>query len=150
MSTSRIPQAVDALVSLLTDALDATAVQVVDGMLLQNQERAGLTIGSDIDDSTFPWEQRWSGLGHATRQETFEVPCVLWVRTGDTEAVSDTRSEVFGYFGLIEATLRDFPDLDLNTNAIRAQVLPKAYAQPQTEAGLVCRIDFNINIEGVI
>ena len=148
MSSSRIPQAVDALVALLDDALD---IEVTDGALLQNQERAGLTVGADVEESRFPWEQDWVGLGHVSRDETFEVPCVLWVRTGDTEAVSDTRAEAFGYFADIESALRTSEDLGLDgAYNVRADVRPTAYAQPQTDSGLVCRIDFRIRIQARI
>ena len=147
MSSSLIPVCVDALVALLTPAL--STIEVRDGGILQNDERAALMVGSDLANSDFPWDQRWAGLGHITRDETFEIPCTLWVRSGDT-VLKPYRDECFGYFATVESTLRTSPSLGIGTNTIRAQVVPQKYSQPQTPDGVVCRIDFIVNVEGRI
>ena len=147
MSTSRIPAVVDALVTLLDAAL---SIDVRDGAILQNVESAGLTVGADLDDARFPWEQDWAGLGHASRDETFEVPCVLWARSGDNQ-VSAVRTQLFGYFATVESTLRTNEGLGLGgAFNIRADVRPVAYNQPQTPDGVVCRIDFVIRVQARI
>lgn len=147
MSSSRIPACVDALVSLLDAAL---AIEVRDGAVLQNVERAGLTVGADLDDSTFRWEQDWAGLGHSQRDEVFDVPCVLWARSGDND-VATVRTEVFGYFASIESTLRTSENLGITGGFnVRADVRPTAYSQPQTPDGVVCRIDFTVRCQARI
>ena len=148
MSSSRIPAAVDALVLLLDAAL---SIEVRDGAVLQNTERAGLTVGADLDGSDFPWEQDWVGLGHVSRDETFEIPCVLWVRSGDVESVKAARDEVHGYMTTIESTLRSNETLGLaGANNVRADVRPTNYAQPQTPDGVVCRCDFRVRVQARI
>ena len=147
MSSSRIPAVCDALVSLLDTAL---SIEVRDGAVLQNVERAGLTVGADLEDSTFAWEQDWAGLGHSQRNEDFTVPCILWARSGDND-VATVRTEVFGYFASVESTLRSNEGLGLaGSFNIRADVRPVAYSQPQTPDGVVCRIDFVIRCQARI
>lgn len=144
MSSSRIPAVCDALVSLFDGAL---AIEVRDGAVLQNVERAGLTVGANLDDSQFTWEQDWAGLGHSQRDETFDVPCVLWARCGD-DTVATVRNEVFGYFATIESTLRANESLGFaGLYNVRADVRPTAYSQQQTPDGVVCRIDFSIRVQ---
>jgi len=144
VSSSRIPAACDALVSLLDAAL---SIEVRDGAVLQNVEQAGLTVGANLDDSVFRWEQDWAGLGHSQRDEVFEVPCVLWARSGEN-TVSTVRTEVFGYFATIESTLRSNESLGFAGQFnLRADVRPTAYAQPQTPDGVVCRLDFTIRVQ---
>jgi hypothetical protein len=147
VSSSRIPAVVDALVSLLDAAL---AIEVRDGEVLQNVEQYGLTVGADLDGSDFQWEQDWAGLGHSQRDEVFEVPCVLWGRSGDN-TVSAVRTAVFGYFATVESTLRTDEDLGFDGSYnIRADVRPGRYSQPQTPDGVVCRIQFNVRVQARI
>lgn len=146
--SSRIPVVLDALIALLTPALPT--LQVRDGAVLQNVERAGLTIGANLDDSEFEWEQDWAGLGHVYRDEDFTVPNILWARSGDND-LSVYRNEVFGYFATIESTLRAAEKLGLDPAwNIRADLRPTRYSQPQTPDGVVCRIDFTIRIQARI
>ena len=147
MSSSLIPACTDALVTLLTAALPT--LPVVDGGVIGNEERAALLVGSGLANSDFPWQQRWAGLGHAARDETFEIPCTLWVRDGGN-VLKPIRDEAFGYLATVEASLRATPTLGVATNSIRAQILPANYAQPQTPDGVVCRLDFYVNVEGRI
>lgn len=147
MSSSLIPRSTDALIGLLAAALPA--LEVRDGAITQNEERAALLIGSGLNDSDFTWEQRWAGLAHAARNETFEIPCTLWVRTGDAR-LKASRDEVFVLFATVEAALRATPDLGLGSNSVRAQVAPRTYSQPLTASGAVCRLDFVVNVEGRI
>lgn len=145
MSSSRIPSVLDALVCLLDAELPG--LQVRDGAILQNVETAGLTIGANLDDSEFEWEQDWAGLGHVYRDEDFTVPCVLWVRSGDND-LKTYRDELFGYFASIEAVLRATPDLGLEPiYNVRSDVRPTKYSQPQTPDGVVCRIDFQVRVQ---
>ena len=90
MSTSLIPTVLTAMVSRFDSAL---SIEVRDGHILQNLEEAGLLIGSDGEQPVeIPIDQEWAGAGHVTRNETFEVPCFLFTRTGDAEAVSATKA----------------------------------------------------------
>lgn len=147
MASSLIPQALDALVSLFTSALPA--VDVRDGAALQNEERTGLYVGTNLADSTFKAEQRYPGLAHVVKDEAFEVPSVLFVRSGDN-ALKPVRDELFGYFATVESTLRTNVTLGISTNTVRAQLLSYEYSQPQTPDGVVCRLDFVVNVEGRI
>lgn len=153
MSSSLIPSCITALVSSLTTAF-AGAIPVNDGPVLQNTEPAMLLVGATeaegLSSGDFPeWQQRWAGLGHAARDETFQIPCVLFVRSGDTD-LATYRTTAWSYFATVESTLRNDPTLGISTNTIRAQVSPGSYSQPQTPDGVVCRIDFTVNVEGRI
>lgn len=144
MSTSRIPSCVDALVSMFTAALP---IEVRDGAVLQNTERTALYVGSNLDDSRFDWEQDWAGLGHVYRDEVFSVPCVLWVRGGDT-VLKPYRDEAFAHIAAIENALRASEDLGLEPQFnIRADLRPVSFSQPQTPDGAVCRADFSIRVQ---
>ena len=147
MSSSLIPACTDALVALLTAALPT--LPVVDGGVIGNEERAALLVGSGFANSDHPWQHRWAGLGHAARDETFEIPCTLWVRSGDN-TVKPVRDEVHGYFTAVLTTVLATPNLGIGTNSIRAQVMPSNYAPMQTPDGVVCRLDFYVNVEGRI
>lgn len=142
MSGSMIPACVDAAVALLDAAL---AIEVRDGGQLQNLEAAGLLIGTDGGPSEFPWSQTWAGQAHVARDETFDIPCVLFDRSADN-AVSACRTEVFGYMATVESTLRNNPTLGISTNTVRAEMAGGRYAQPNTPDGVVCRIDFTIRV----
>lgn len=148
MSSSLMPSCLAALVSLLDAAL---AIEVFDGPVRQNLPRAALLVGAtaETDGATIEFEQKWAGLGHITRDETFEIPCFLFVRDGSNE-LSTFRTEVFGYFATIESTLRSNPTLGISTNSIRAQITGTVYSQPRTPDGVVCSIRFTVNVEGRI
>ena len=133
--------------ALLTAALPT--LPVVDGGVIGNEERAALLVGSGLANSDFPWQQTWAVLGHAARDETFEIPCTLWVRDGGN-VLKPIRDEAFGYFATVEASLRATPTLGITTNSIRAQIMPANYSQPQTPDGVVCRFDFSVEVKARI
>lgn len=142
MSGSMIPACVDALVAILDAPL---TIEVRDGGQLQNLETAGLLVGTDGGPSEFPWDQAWAGQAHVARDETFDIPCVLFARSGDN-SLSTCRTEVFGYMATVESTLRNSPTLGISTNTVRAQMSGGRYSQPTTPDGVVCRIDFTVRV----
>jgi hypothetical protein len=142
--SSTIPQVCDALVGVLAAALPS--IEVSDGAVVQNVERAGLTVGASLDDSTFTWEQDWVPLSTARpMDETFDVPCTLWVRAGDND-LATYRDEVFGYWSTVLSTLRENYNLGITTNSLRTLLRPRGYSQPRTPDGVVCRIDFDFRV----
>ena len=148
MSSSLIPSCIDALVALLDPLL---SIEVYDGPVQQNLPKQALLIGAtaDTEGAVVEFEQDWAGLGHVSRNETFEIPCFLFVRDGSNE-LSTFRTEVFGSFAIIEAALRANPTLGIATNTIRAHITGTVYSQPRTPDGVVCSIRFIVNVEGRI
>ena len=148
MTSSVIPTVTDALVSVLDAAL---SIPVYDGAIEQNVEAKALTVGAALADSDFAWEQQWATLAAATRprEEQFDVPCCLWVRSGD-KTLSTYRSEVFGYWQTVESALRTNPTLGITTNSLRTLLRPLGYSQPRTPEGVVCRIDFAFRVKARI
>lgn len=157
MSSSLLPDLVTATLDVFGTALAAEDVEVRDGPVKQNVERAMLLVGATEDQGESAgifgdWSQKWRGLGHVTRAEAFGIPCVLFVRSGDSDEadLAAARQEVFDLFALLEAAVRSDPTLGVSTNSIRTQILPTEYAQPQTPEGVLCRIKFFVNVEGAI
>ena len=147
MSTSLIPTILTQMVSLFDTAL---SIDVHDGPPGKNTPPDGLYIGATDDDNTIPFEQRWAGQSHIARDETFEIPNLLYRSSGDA-GFAQQRTDAFADLALIEALLRSNPTLGVSTNAVRAQFGTSGeVVQLNTTQGPVVRVRFNINVEGRI
>lgn len=150
-STTLIPSALDAL---LTGFDSVLSIDVVEGPPVQNEEDTGLFVGASGDDVEIPAQQRWPGLAHVHRDETFEIPCQLYRKSGDSDPADfkTIRNLLFADLALIETWLRTHVDLGMaGSNNVRAQFGETfSYFPVRTGDGLLLRIDFNINIEGRI
>ena len=147
MSTSLIPTVLTQLVTLFDAAL---SIDVHDGPPGKNSPPDGLYIGATDDDTSIPFEQRWAGQGHIAKDETFEVPNLLYASSGDGGFAAQ-RTDAFANLALIENVLRSNPTLGISTNAVRAQFGTSGeVVQIHSSKGPVCRVRFTINIEGRI
>lgn len=125
----------------------ALSIEVTDGPPLQNIPAEGLYVGAtDVSDS-IDFQQDWAGQGGLRRNETFKIPHLLFVRTGDN-AVSTHRAAIFGYLASIEDALRADPTLGISGYVVRAGFGTSGdYSQTQSADGLVLRIYFTITVE---
>lgn len=147
MSTSLIPTVLANLVTLLDAAL---SIEVTDGPPGQNSPEDGLFIGATDEDNTIPFAQRWAGQGHIAKDESFEIPNLLYASSGDA-GFAEQRTDAFANLALIETVLRSNPTLGISTNALRAQFGTSGeVVQIHGNKGPVCRVRFTINIEGRI
>lgn len=145
---SLIHLAITALVAGFDSVL---TIDVVDGAPRQNEEDTGLFVGAREDDVSIPGRQRWPGLGHIYRDEAFEIPCQLYLKTGDDD-IPTARGTLFGHLASVETWLRENVKLGLPAqNNVRAQFGENfTYHQPRTGDGLLLRVDFTVTVEGRI
>jgi hypothetical protein len=145
--TSRIPAVLDALVAAFTTALAAADVTVTDGPPGLDQPLRELCIGHTREDDEIAFTQEWAGQGGLSRNEMFEIPNMLYLRTGDTN-LSALRLALFGYLATIESTLRADPTLGITGFTVRAEFgTSGSYKQEVTERGLVLRVRFTIRVK---
>lgn len=105
-TTSRVPDAVDALVAIVAGlALDG--VRVVDGPDPVNAtERHRIHIGwSPTAEAAVTLQQQWNSAGARTRDEEFTIACYAESRGGDKD-MGARRRRVFEMVAAIEQALR--------------------------------------------
>lgn len=148
ITTTLVPTILDLVVAGLDGVL---SIQVYDGPPIANIEMpAGLFVGATDDDTAIEGEQRWSGLGHATRDDTFVIPCLLYTVSGDND-LSVLRASTKTNLDAIETWLRNNPNAGLTTNTIRAEYgTIYSWRQFQSPDGARVIVRFTINIEGRI
>ncbi|PAZ15681.1 hypothetical protein CLM62_12860 [Streptomyces sp. SA15] len=107
MATSRVPAAVDALLSILRAASALSAVDVVDGPPttdLSNLKRihVGWQPGAE---AAVGLRQEFAYAGARRRDEEFDIVCYAEARSGDTDMAA-RRTEVFALVAAVEDALR--------------------------------------------
>ncbi|MCG0061738.1 hypothetical protein L0F81_00290 [Streptomyces tricolor] len=107
MMTSRVPAAVDALLTILRAAAGLSDVDIVDGPTALNLTRlkrihVGWQPGAE---SAVALEQSFNAAGARTRDEVFQIACYAEARAGDRE-MKARRDEVFALVGEVETALR--------------------------------------------
>ncbi len=124
-----------------------TAVEVKFGPPRANEERKGLFVGADETDSQAPGQQRWPGLAHAYRDDSVEIPMLLYVQSGDDDLLT-TVTTADGYFQSIETWLRANVDLLVpGGQNVRAQITTYQWWPYYTAEGHTVRLLFTINVE---
>lgn len=119
-TTSRIPEAIDALVTSLTTALGTTA-NVVDGpplswdniQLPENavSETSFLFIGADPNsDTSADSQQDFNAAGAVSMDEQITIHCTAFVWSGD-EKIKSLRDELFAIMATVDQTIRSDPSL---------------------------------------
>jgi len=147
MSTSIIPTALDALVAAFTAVLD---IEVIDGPPTIEIPLTGLYVGATTDDNKVDFQQTWAGVGGLFRNESFQIPNLLYLRTGDT-VLSPVRLALFGHLATIENTLRADPTLGIAGRIVRAEFgTSGGLTQLQTKQGCICLVEFSINVDARI
>ncbi|MGW8703235.1 hypothetical protein ACWGOK_41090 [Streptomyces eurythermus] len=149
MTTSRVPAAVDALLTILGTAPALAEAAVVDGAPVTNlTARLRIHIGWQPGaDTAVSLEQSWNGAGARTRDETFTIACYAEARDGGTD-IKARRDEVFALVGVVEQALRATAEAPtaptLNSTVLWAEVTAGNLAQSTAE-GSVAGLAFTVS-----
>lgn len=141
-TTSRVPAAVDALLTILR-ALPALAeVRIVDGPEAVNlTDRHCIHIGWQPNaDSAVTLQQEWNAAGARTRDEAFGIACYAESRSGDKD-MSARRQKVFDMVAAVEQALRATslaPEAPtLNGTVLWSELVTGDLFQRQSEGAIV-------------
>lgn len=107
MPTSRVPAAVDALLTILRASPALAEVRIVDGPEAVNlTDRQRIHIGwQPSGEAAVSLEQSFNGAGARTRDEAFAISCYAEVRAGDKDMAA-RRTRVFEVVAAVETALR--------------------------------------------
>jgi hypothetical protein len=107
VTTSRVPAAVDALLTILRAAPGLADVLIIDGPATTNlTSLRHVFVGwSPSGDAAVGLQQAFNAAGARTRDEAFEITCYAEARAGDTD-MKARRDEVFALVGEVETALR--------------------------------------------
>jgi hypothetical protein len=105
--TSRVPAAVDALLSILRAAPGLADVTIIDGPPVVNlTAKKHLFVGwQPSAEVAVALTQDFNSAGARTRDEAFAIACYAEARAGTT-VMKDRRDEVFALVGEVEIALR--------------------------------------------
>lgn len=153
-STTRVPAAIDALVTALEAVLDP-------GIVYDGPELTGdappvvVCVGYDGDPegdmrAVENWAQTWlPALGQQRREESFDVLGCVIAFSGDT-SVKDRRDAVFATFGTFETAIRAAANVALGLGApAQAEFSAGEFYQEQTGSGLQGRIPWRVSVSRV-
>jgi hypothetical protein len=141
MTTSRVPEAVDALLAILRAADGLAEADVIDGPASINYtKRLRLYVGWQPGaDAAVTLEQSFNSAGARTRDEAFTISCYAEARAGDKD-MQARRSEVFALVGEVETALRATNDAPtaptLNSTVLWAHLTAGDLTQVQQEGSL--------------
>lgn len=152
-TTSRIPAAIDALVSTLTTSI-GTTTNVVDGPPLSWDaielptdsitETRYLFVGADPnDDISAEGTQDFNAAGAVSRDEHFDVRCTAYTWGGD-QVMKTRRDDAFGIVASVEQTIRSDPSLGAAVLYSRVSDI-SPLAQRQTEDGTDATLTFTVS-----
>lgn len=146
MTTSRIPNLLDGLVTMFTAALPS--VQVIDGPYQQAPTGDFLCVGwSPDDDTAATGDQAWAGLGARHKDEQVDVVCYLDAASGSAGQtdVKSRRDSAYVLLAAVEDALRADPQVNGSlTNPGWCGLGPHSLRQEQTESGFEIGITFHI------
>jgi len=115
MPTSAVPDAVDALMDIVTAAVEAAAetVRIVDGPPLELTASDWLAVGYQPDgDTSVTQQQDFASAGARRRDEDFTISCYIETRSGSPD-MRARRRRAYALAALVENALRatdDAPD----------------------------------------
>lgn len=149
MLTSRVPAAVDALLTILRAAPGLANVRIHDGPSPTNL--------ADLDYIFVGWqpggeaavalEQSFNAAGARTRDEEFEISCYAESRRGDLD-MATRRARVFALVGEVETALRATNTAPtaptLNGTVLWAHLTTGNLLQAQSE-GVVAGVQFTVS-----
>lgn len=148
MSSSRIPAILAAWKALATTAIPSYEVR--QGQPTTDVPLQGLYVAATDETDEITFSQTWAGQGSRSRNETFDIPNLLFRRTGDndqTTVVSELEA-LFVTLGSLEDVVRNDPTLGVSGYTVRAQFgTDGATSQTQSDNGLVSRVRFNLHVE---
>lgn len=148
MSDSRIPAAIDALVTLFDTVED---LKVYDGAFLTGEEPAervyvGYDGDPDSDFSAASGDQDWAGsVGTGRRDEVFAITCAVLVRNGAGN-IKAARTAAYDVLAQLSTKLRDDPSLGFPPPST-AQMQNQRLNQYQARTGVEVRIMFDVVVQ---
>lgn len=147
MSTSRVPDLIDALVTALQASPGLSDVQVVDGPLVTDSAaQEWVFVGYDGDEEgdfvTATAQQEWAGIGAKKKNEDITLTGAVLVQRGSTQ-VRPCRIRTYEVLAAVESVLRADPSLGFPTPTVCA-LTEHAFHQEQTADGIQGRIPFTV------
>lgn len=149
MSTSAVPAAIDALLTLCRTSPSLADVAISDGPVTTDlSEPDRLFIGWAPEDTTAATSvQDFASAGARRRDEDFAILGYVESRSGDTD-LQARRTRVYQVLAAIETLLRATdaqPDAPtLNQTVLWAHLTDTALSQPQTSDGALAGIRFTV------
>ncbi|WP_329311707.1 hypothetical protein [Streptomyces sp. NBC_01262] len=155
MATSAVPAAIDALLSILTEASKRAGsalanTQIFDGPALTNLEFGRrLFVGWQPEaDNAAALTQDFAYAGARRRDEEFQISCYAEVESGDTD-MQPLRTAAFALVAVVETELRASDDAPtaptLNGTVLWAHLTTGNLQQGQTLAGAAAGVAFTIS-----
>lgn len=149
MATSRVPEAIDALLALCRAAPELAAATVSDGPPLTNLTAEQLLfIGwAPSADTAASITQNFASAGARRRDEDFSIACYAEARSGGT-TMKTVRDQVFGLVATVETILRATdaaPDAPTLGGAVLwSHLTAGELTQPQTADGALAGLTFTV------
>ncbi|MFF7949424.1 hypothetical protein [Streptomyces griseorubiginosus] len=154
VTTSRVPAAVDALLTILRAAPALTGIRIVDGPEAVNlTDRDRIHIGwQPSGGSAVSLQQSFNAAGARTRDEAFTISCYAESRSGDKD-MAVRRAKVFEIVGAVETALRatnEAPEAPtLNGTVLWAHLTAGDLSQLQSE-GANAGLNFTVTCQARI
>lgn len=152
-TNSRVPDVIDALVTLFTASPNLGDAKVLDGPPVTDSPLfEAIYVGYDGDPDggaeTATFEQEWAGLGARAKNETVTVTCAVIAWKGDNNAAARKarRVRAFALLGVVEAIVRADPSLGFPPPTVAAMASGQLF-QRQTASGFEARIPFQIQVQ---
>jgi hypothetical protein len=149
MLTSRVPDAVDALLTILRASPALSGVLVQDGPVTVNlSDPRRVYVGwQPGGDTAVALTQEFNAAGARTRDEAFEVSCYAESRSGETDMAAQRR-DVFAIVAAVETALRATNDAPtaptLNNTVLWSHLTAGDLAQLQTNDGVLAGLSFTV------
>lgn len=150
MATSAVPAAIDALVSIWTEALADDSAVVLDGPPTGDQSKSDyVSVGwqAESDDRAAESIQSFASAGARTRDEDFSIACWIDTWTGD-RSVRARRVRAYELLAVLENALRATnlaPEAPtLNGAVLWSELTNSALRQVSTDQGVRAGLAFSI------
>lgn len=148
MQTSRVPAALDALLSLLRARPALADVAIVDGPSAVNlTARRRIHIGwSPGGEQAVELQQEFNSAGARTRDEVFVISCYAESRGGDKD-MAFRRADAFALIGEVEQALRGSdaaPEAPTLNGTVLWAELTAGNVQQSTSEGALVSVDFTV------
>lgn len=155
MSSSRLGEAIDALVARATAVAGGQAA-IVDGWrVTDDPQQKAIIIGWDglrldaggTHQSTTEWSQTVAGLGNKRRDETFGIQCCIVCWTGNVDPKA-RRDAALTLLALLEDDLRADPSMGVSPQPFEAEFQSgQLFQEPISGTGDQARITFTVLIK---
>lgn len=150
VTTSRVPAAVDALVSLCTTSTALAGVTIIDGPPIIDLSNPDIVaIGwQPAEGASVALTQEFASAGARTRDEQFTITCYAEARSGDTD-IASRRIRAFELVAAVETALRatDAAPMapTLLGTVLWAQVTAGDLVQEQATTGAIVGLAFTVS-----